>query len=226
MAIYLGNEKNMRGATRLREIIAVHLSQKLPGVIDMMRKDYDLDEHTLPYPIKYNTSNPTEAEVYPYIGAYITGAAQYVRTGAVGKTGNVEWDVTYEVTIFIAARTAYLGTDDSGLDKWERPGRDSAIRIRDDLISAIQSVILETPSFGTAGSDNRVILDEDSLRIAYPEPIAVNTFGAYSCSGLVTANMSMIESTIVPAIGTANTTNVTIELLHTGEIDAQVLQYP
>lgn len=215
----------MRGSSRLRSMLADYLSTRMPQSIDNVREQYGFDEFTLPYPKKYDAGNPIDADVYPYVGAYITGSDQMRRTGNIVGAA-VEYDTTYEVTLFVAARTALLGVDEAGLDKWEKPGRESAMRVRDDLTVIMRELLLTSPSLGTAGTEKRLLVNEDSLRESYPEPVSVNTYGAFSCSGLITVNINMLESTSVPYIGKVTDTNVIIDLIVPGEINAQVLQYP
>jgi hypothetical protein len=194
----------MRGVTRLRDTLALYLSATVPPAIDYLRTQYGLSDKMLPYPAKYNTSDPTEAEVWPYVGSYVTGADQFNRTGNVEPSGAIEYEKTYELTIFVAVKTALLGQDASGIDVYEQPTYDSALRQRDDLMAAIEQAIFSSPSLGTARSKNRFLVNEDSIRLSLPEPVSINTYNAYSCTGLMTVNVRSLETTVVPYLGRLN----------------------
>jgi hypothetical protein len=213
MPIY--QEKLMRGNTTMRNFIGDYLSVAVPQYIDIMRsQNAELNEFTLPYPKAYLETDPMQVLEYPSIGVYCTGSDDFVQTDTK-PSGALEFDATYEVTIFVATKTAFLGQDEAGIPVYEKDYRYSAMRQRDDLLSCVKAAILNTPSLGTAGQEYRAYANRDTLRDASPEPVKLhdNRNGFYICSGIINVNVKQTESTVVPIIGHANLFSVESSLI-------------
>lgn len=197
----------MRGATNMRRIIAAHLESKVPTAIDILRlQNSDLDEKSLPYPVAYNSVDPVFADRYPYMGAFVTGADKFGHGMTIEPTGHTRIDPLYEVTLFVATATANLGLTEDNLPKYEKPYRESALRMRDDLMAILVDVVVAWPSLGTARSNYRTKADIDSMRLSFPEPIKKTNEAnpVWICTGLMTININMSETTVVPYFGYAN----------------------
>jgi hypothetical protein len=196
----------MRGGTNIRKIIDNHLSIQVPAAIDIMRlQNADLDDKSLPYPKRYNSVDPLVSDEYPYMGSFVTGGNNYTQREIL-PSGSLKVEPTYETTIFVATATPFLGLDAANLPMFEKPYRESSLRLRDDLMAIMLNCILNSPSLGTAGSEFRALADIESIRVTYTEPIkrGNDSNPIWVCSGILVIDISLIESTVVPFIGNAN----------------------
>lgn len=197
----------LRGATTLRNHVQNFLVQEIPPVIDVMREEYALSEWELPYPAHYDCVDPTLVAngEYPLLGAVVINDNTWNR---------VDWDThaqqvyspVFTLRFYVVARTPQ---DAEG--EWESPGKQAAIRLRDDLIGALHHVILQTPSFGQPDS---IRANESNMTTDYLEPVSTNTQGdRWIAEALINVSVAFSESTYCPPIGTANTATVTAQKL-------------
>src|SRR5689334_14977081 len=116
------------GAYELRKDIMDFLRDRLPKYIELIRLQHpEFDESTLPSPKYFDAYDPMTAKDYPAIGAYVNGSSDYSLDDDISFTGGQTFTAVYDVTIFVATRTAFLGTDDAGVQVWQTPERDSAM---------------------------------------------------------------------------------------------------
>ena len=202
------------GAYELRRNIIAFLADRMPKYIELVRLQYpQFDERTLPSPVFFDAYDPLTAKDYPAIGAYINGSDDYLLDEDISFTGGIEFTAKYDVTIFVATRTAFLGTDDAGVQVWESPERDSAMRQRDIYTASLKSVLFNEPSMGTTLKDiGRLKIQLDTYEDVAPEPMAVNS-GRYVATGIATMNIDRTEGTSPVILGYVNNFETTVEVI-------------
>ena len=201
------------GPTRLREKIGEYLASRMPLVIDAMRlQRLDLSDNLLPYPNKYDVYDANEADNYPVVGVYVSSTDEWKRVETTTR-GTQYFDVKYDVTLFVVGQTAQLGLDNSSFVIWETPERDSAIKMRDNLHTALRQVVINGPSFGTAGTDMRLSADIESIKEAFPPPIQAAQTSVYVCSGVMNLSVFQYEPIVAPTYGPVETISTDIELM-------------
>lgn len=183
-----------RGNGRIRSVIQTYVEKCLTQYIPLAWQQWGLDENTLPLPKSYEVEDPIESLNYPNVGCYITGATGF-NTLELTDTGATPVNYVAELTLFVMTRTAYLGVDGSGIDKWEKPYRESSIRQRDDYMSLLRKAIHHSPSFETAGSDYPIVCDMSTWRESFDEPIKVadNRNPMWVCAGSVTVSVKVTD---------------------------------
>lgn len=203
----------MRGSTKLRDIIADFFASTVPGTIDIMRLQNNLDEYHLPYPKVYNAVDPVQADAYPYMGSFITGISN-IRPVEILPSGARRIQSNYQVTFFVAAATPFLGQDHASIPQYEKPYRDSSLRLRDDLVAVMMDAILINPSLGTAQDEINAVVDINTLDASLPEPMRADPNGPiHVCSGIISASVRFTESTAIRYLGNVNTIATTVDIL-------------
>lgn len=194
----------MRGNTRVRQTIGKFLEEQVPINLAVLRlQNDDIDEINMPDPQEYLANDPNDTKSYPSVGLYCTGTDHFEMSQTL-PSGGLEFDGHYEVTIFVATKTANLGRSAANYPLWERDFRHSALRQRDDLTAVVRHCILNTPSFGTADDAHyQVRADRNTLREAYQEPVKLQ--GAsnpiWIASGIINVDVMVSERTVLPIIG-------------------------
>jgi hypothetical protein len=205
-------DEMMTGPDRLRYIIANFLSTKVPEIVDVLRSQYEnYDVHTLPYPTKYDVYDPMQSGVeLPVVGSYIINTEGW---GAVDvlETGTEIFDATYNTTVFVVVQTPNLGVDESGIPKWAEPTRESAMRARDGLMTAIRAAILTWPSLGTAGEEYRSVINRRTIRETFPEAIQGAQTHIWLCSGTINMDINMRETNAVSTFGPVHVVDTVTE---------------
>jgi hypothetical protein len=200
------------GAHTLRKTIMQFLSDRMPKYLELIRAEYpELDEAHLPPIAYFDAYDPYTAVDYPAIGAYINGSDE-PQWDDINFTGGQTFTSAYDVTLFVACRTALLGTDDAGVTMWEQPERDSAMRIRDIYLGAMKAVIFNEPTFGTASIE---IGHTRLVRKTYKEMMGEpwQSGPVYVASGLISANIEHTESTSPQIYGYVNNVDTAISLV-------------
>ena len=189
------------GPYTLRRTVLNFLRDRLPPYIELIRIQHpEFDQQLLPDVGYWDAYDPYTAKSYPAIGMYVNGSDDYVMDDDTSFTGAQVYTAVYDTSIFVATRTAFLGTDDAGVAVWEQPERDSAMRIRDIYMGAIKSVLFNEPSFGTAGEDVGLTkLQRGTYQEILPDPLNAN--GRFVASGVATANIEHRETTVPPVYG-------------------------
>jgi len=206
-----------RGETAIRRQMAYYFSQYVPVYLaTLIEQNSDLDDYKQPIPKTYDAYDPLDTKdgTYPVIGMYINGSTDY-RIIDYLPSGAAEFNAIYEVTIFVAVVTAQIGLDADGVAEMHYPTRETTMRQRDDLLNAVVTAILNSPSLGTANTESPMQVDLQNMRKATPEPMKLQGPGnpRWVNTGLITINLSKWESTAVPIIGYANEVNTTVDKL-------------
>lgn len=193
-------DKLMRGSTTIRQAFVKFMEVDMPARIAHARtpEQWDIqDHHFLENITRFDAYDPFEVghSEYPLMGCYVTGSSGFVRQD-VTDHGNREYAAVYETTVFVAARTVYLGADSVGIDSWQQPGKDSAMQQRDDYMSLLRSALLEFPSLGTAGTASEIGIQENTIRESYPEPVKVadDRNPVWAAMGIINVNIRLTET--------------------------------
>ena len=206
-------EPMARGPHTLRAALASHFALTVPGIIDVMRlQNHDLDEEHLPYPVDYNCYDPMHQTDYPVVGAYINSTESWSNVERL-KSGSMVYDAAYDTTIFVVARTALLGQEPGGLPDWEQPERESAMKMRDSLHTAVRSALLGTPSIGTAGEEWRCVVQEETFRETFPDAMKSAQTNIYLCSGVMNLTIMVREAIASPIYGPLEGVDTTTGLI-------------
>lgn len=209
-----------RGETAMRKQIAKYLSEFVPVYLEtLIEENDDINILRQPLPKRYDAYDPRDMkdDEYPQIGLYFNGATDYRMTGLL-PNGAIEFNATYEITLFVGVVTAQLGIARGGSPDMDygdnHDTRETTMRQRDDLLNAVITAVQNSPSFGTADSDHPMVVDLQSMRKSTPEPFKINgeKNPRWACSGLLQLNVSFWENTSLPIIGYAN------------EIDADIIR--
>lgn len=206
------HETLMRGNSDIRLKLESFLKEQVPYYLDIMRsQNPELTTKTLPNPLAYNAVDPNEVLSYPTVGVYITGASNFTRE-AVWPSSAIRYRPDFDVVIFVATKTATLGTDEDGVIVKEKPYALSAMRQRDDILSAVVASLVNKPSLGTADDCYGMRFNEDTIEVSTPPPAKAgnNSNPDYICSGTITATISAAQDTVLPTIGIAEDINVII----------------
>jgi hypothetical protein len=203
-----------RGETLMRQQMERYFSQYIPVYLQtLIDQNQDMDALKSPMPIMYNASDPLDTPdgMYPVIGAFFNGSTDY-RVIDLTPSGGFVYNPTYEVTLFVAVVTAQIGANDAG-PTWDSPTRDTTVRQRDDLINALVAAIINSPSLGTANTETPMMVDLENMRKATPEPMKLQgqTNSRWVDTGLITINVSRVETTAVPILGYFNEYNQDID---------------
>lgn len=210
--VAMPNDPVNLGAYTLRKTILTFLKDRIPKYVEMIRTQFpDMDDQYLPDIAYFDGYDPYTAADYPVIGAYINGSDDYVLDD-INFTGGQTFSSTYDVSIFVTARTALLGTDDAGVIMWETPERDSSMRIRDIYLGALKAIIFNEPTFGTASIE---IGHTRMIRKTYKEIMAepFQNGPVFLSSGIIAANVEHIESTSPEIYGYVNNFDTEIKLI-------------
>lgn len=199
----------MRGATLVRSSIVDFLEDRVPGVVDQARTEWQLDEFQLPYPLKYDAYEPYALDAWPLLGVNVTNSSEFNRVDFDSAMSQV-YLVTYRVRVFTWVRTP--------MDENEvpiEPEYSESIRLRDDLSAVVRATILREPSLGNAG----FYMDESTLQEEYSEATAVR--GDRFVAGVIhTFDVRVDESTALSGIGTSDT--ITVEEESTEDLEADL----
>lgn len=190
-----------RGLYTLRKTIADYFSVAVPRIIDVLRdQNEDINENNLPYPVEYNSYDPVHQTDYPVVGSYIPNTEQWSRVERL-ESGSMVYEAAYDTLIYVVGRTVNNGQEDSGLPDWEQPERESAMKMRDNLHAAVRAALLTSLSLGTAGEEWRVVVDDETLRETFPEPIQSKQSNVYLCSGVINVTIMVREAIASPIYG-------------------------
>lgn len=196
--------KIMRGMTTLRQYISSFLESELPPVIDVMRDHYGLSEWELPYPQKYDWYDIDLVESYPAVGILPLNDREHVRYDVM-SFGGKEFRVSYEAQIFVMAHSP---RDVEG--KYLQEPKQQAIRLRDDLLRAVQATLLERPSLNSNG---KAWLKEETMSTSFMEPFqATRQSPAWVAGAIITAEFGMQEYTVPPTYGRVRRITVETEV--------------
>lgn len=139
----------MRGATTVRTILKNHLQTKLPPMIDVARTQWNLDEWMLPYPLEYKLSDPTGADKYPVVGAYVNETGEFV-TVDYGDAMEDEYWLRYSCRLFVWVHTPRDAMNHMIGDRTTY--YDNTIQCRDDMVACVRATLLSQQSCGSGGS--------------------------------------------------------------------------
>lgn len=143
---------NLRGTTKVREHLATWLAATYPDRVDDLRVAWDIDDELLPLPAKYMDREHEEIDTWPTVSVVIPRKPKRRRIEP-DDFGNPQWLSVYTVELY-------------GWTKGE--GWDGAIDIRDNTAAALEWHLLDLPR---VGSDNDMLIDEDTLSVEYGDVI-------------------------------------------------------
>jgi hypothetical protein len=195
----------MRGGTKLRAYISEFLSAQFPILLPTAWDQWNLDQYSLPEPVKYDVIDPTQVgnDEYPFLGVLIVNDRGHNRDSWDYQAEQVYTPV-FSVRILLVVRTPLMSDG-----KWETDTKGSAVRVRDDLTRLLQHILLQTPSMGRPGE---IRLEESSITTDYTLPFLPNTQSKrWVCESMLTMDVSFTESTVTTKIGTANTIAVSVD---------------
>lgn len=201
------------GGYDLRTKITSFLSSRVPAYIEMIREQRpEFTPELLPSPVYFDAYDPYTAKDYPSLGVYINGSDDYVMED-ITVTGSQSFTSVYDITIYVGVRTAFLGTDEDGVQIWEQPERDSAIRIRDIYMAALKSIFFNEPSMGTAGKDIGLIrMQRATYKEIFPDPVTSQGV-RFVAAGIIGLSVEHIETTTPPSLGYVHNIHTTIDLI-------------
>jgi hypothetical protein len=189
--------KVMLGNESVRQYIASHLKTAMPDIIDVARSQWSLEDYELPYPVRYDSYDPLTANDYPVIGSLISRTSNWAKID-INEYAEDVYEADYAVRIFCWVRTPELpdGT-------WKTPEYDSALALRDSMMSLLRSVILTTPSLGSNGA---LRVEEGSLSEDYLDAMkSSDQSGRWMSGGIISVTISQQEANYVLPIAQANT---------------------
>lgn len=158
----------MRGATTVRTILKNYLQVKVPHMIDVARTQWNVDEFMLPYPVDYKLSDPTGADKYPVVGAYVNETGEFVNVD-YGDAMEDEYLLRYSCRLFAWVRTPH-GADGKPLGD-RTTYYDNTIQCRDDMVACVRGALLSQPSCGSGG-EFRIVAD--TLKEDYLDAVKLN----------------------------------------------------
>lgn len=135
----------MRGNTNVRKCIEDFLSAKVPGLIAVARTQWELEDHMLPLPLRYDSYDPLQTTEFPTIGSLVSRTSNWNMVDLNAHAEEV-YDATYSIRLFMWCRTPQKQNGE-----WVAPIYDAALKVRDDLSAIVRSAILHTPSLGKPG---------------------------------------------------------------------------
>lgn len=195
----------MRGGTLLRSYISEFLQAALPPAIDAARGQWNVDSDHLPYPGKYDTIDPTAIgnNEYPGVGAVVLNDRNWVRE-EVDALAQQVYSATWAVRLVIVARTPH---NDEG--EFFTPEKETAVDLRDNLVSLVKAVILQTPSLGRP---DEIRVEETALTSDYLEPFQANTQSKrWIAAALINTEIHFTERTYATKIGDTDEMIVQVE---------------
>jgi hypothetical protein len=217
MSVPVFVDRMMEGNDYVRRMVGEHLSGSVPLYLDTLRnQNQNLGPYYFAHPKQFLGADPfdTSQHVYPIVGTYFPNTGNFKKTDHL-LTGSQEYEVVYEAVIFVTVQTPYVGQDELNLPVYASPGREATMRARDYLMAAVRASILASPSFGTAGTANRLLLQQRSIRESYPDPMKANQAGnpLWLCSGLINVDISATELVANPIIAELEHIELDIDML-------------
>lgn len=207
----------MRGNQHLRNQLKGFILPAMADALQYNRGDWGLTEQQLPDPKFFDGDDPFTAghNSYPNIGIYATGSANFSRTDHTDyRTDQYEYDS--ELTFYVVAQTAPLGVDEEGVESWEQPYRESAMRQRDDLMATLREVCFRDRSFGTIDNEDLSInMSVTSWRESYDDPIKVsdNRNPQWLASGIALCTVKVSENLQKRYLGNVDTVSTDVTKL-------------
>jgi len=196
-----------RGATAVRDGVITYLSNNVPGMVDQARTDWSLDEYELPYPVGYDAYEPYALDKWPLIGVNVVQSDNFVRLD-YDEAMSQSYMSNYLVRVFTWVRTPF-NSDETPME----PEYSESIRLRDDLAAVVRATLVRSGSLGQPGA---FLFDESSLSEEYSEATGVK--GDRFVSGVIHSfEVRVDESVPISGVGTANTINVTGQMIDEAE---------
>lgn len=190
------------GATRLRTLLANYLKAELPPLLAAARQQLEIEEFMIPTPKRYDSYDPLSANVFPIIGAYINRTTNWTRVD-INELAEEVYEARYQCGVFIWVRTPetpqgeFIG------------GYEGTVRLRDDMVALLRSVLLSRPSLGSNGV---VAMDEATVSEDYPDAIKSNDQSPrWLAGGIINCEFKVREANYLPRLATANTVVVEAE---------------
>lgn len=203
------NDMTMRGVTTVRKYIADFFAAQLPSLVPIARQQWGLQDYELPLPVRYDSYDPLSATDYPTLGSYVQTSNGWRRVDQGSM--HQEYKPRYACRAFVWVRTPNYVDPDTGGTVWVEPEYDSAIRLRDDYLALMRQALLLVPSLSNPGVCS---IDEGTLSEDYLEPIKPSTQSSrWLAGGIISFEMSVMETVYEQPIGAVDTTAVTAELM-------------
>ena len=211
---------------KIRAYVINYLREVLPTFVARVESQSGYDDDNpgtpsyLPYGVRlpetWDRFDPTEFDhsSYPAIGLYINRVSAHRRMD-VGASAGWEVQSTWSCTLSIACSSYYLGVDEDGVDSWETPEREAAMRNCQNLTMLVQAALLDSPSFRAdhSGDYSEIELVDSSLSINFSEPIKPSRGPEWVAVAQITLDVRTTESIERPIMGIVRTASVRTELL-------------
>jgi hypothetical protein len=197
----------MRGVTNLRGYVATFLEAQLPLYLAAARAQWNLEDHRLPTPLKYDSYDPMSSKDFPVVGMYVNRTGNWRRVG-INPYAEEQYTGVYAVRLFIWCRTPRQEDE-----KWVEPEYDEALRVRDDELALLRTCLMRNPSLGSNGACR---MEEGSLSEDYLEPILGSGGSHWLAGGILSFDVVFNEANYSPTINTAEDIQVTVQKMSEG----------
>lgn len=186
-----------RGAEVLRKQMNQFLRTAVPFYLAAFRNEWGQEVWQLPDFVMYDLYDATLVSngEYPGLAVYVGNSRDHVRVD-VHDGGAQEYKPTYQVRVLIAARSP---VNEEG--EWQEPEKEQAMRLCNDLTTAVRNCMLQTPSFGRP---DIIEMNEPTMTTDYLDPMMPNTQSKrWVAMSVTTVDVRMTEYTFALPYGDA-----------------------
>lgn len=198
-----------RGASQLRGWLQAYLQATIPPMVAQAVGDWGLESWQLPVPKVYDTYDlpMVGKDQYPAIGADFPNEGDYERSDWTDRAEQVYW-ANYSGSVYVWSATAR-----NAEDQLEAPGRESCMRIRDDMTELVKQALLLHPDLGQ-GQDT-CWLDESSVTVNKMDPFrAAENRPDFVAGSLIPVIYRVRSELSLPVLGAADDIELTLRKLH------------
>lgn len=188
----------MQGAFNAKLFVNDYLETDLPDRLLRYRNAWNLDDESLPDPLKYLVHEPIAIDHWPTVITVVISM-----TGLDRNDYTSEMDPIYFVNY--SMRTYVWVKDDSSLECTAK---------RDRLVAVMRASFLDTPSLNLCAEPNNlsVMIDEGSIREEYSDLTQIKgermMAGAY-----ISYNLRISEFVEADSLGTASDIRTEVDIL-------------
>jgi hypothetical protein len=144
----------MEGPRVAKAFVTNYLKQDLPSRLLLYRNAWQLDDESLPEPVKYLDHEPVAIDAWPSVHTIVTTTKGFLRND-YEYDGDPIYKVTYAVRTYVWAKgdTSEICT-----------------AVRDNLTTVVRSALLDYPCLAYADTEHRdVLVDEGTMREEFSE---------------------------------------------------------
>ena len=139
----------MHGAHFAKKFVNDYLQSDFPDRLKSYRNGWNLDDDTLPIPLKFLVYEPIALDTWPTIITVAISSSGYERIGYLNN--NPEYRITYNMRTYVWVRDE---------------GSEAATLMRDRLTTVLRSALLDRPCLRAQDPRNtfQVMIEESTLR--------------------------------------------------------------